>query len=69
MPVAYVDLPETEYIAVLEGAGLPAPIAHTFADADTGIAAGALDTESGDLQMLIGRNSTPAAAVLSAAAS
>lgn len=60
-PVSYKDLPQSEYAAVLEGAGLPAPIASMLADSDAGVAAGALDTESGDLQTLIGRNSTPAA--------
>ncbi|MEN0133729.1 MAG: SDR family oxidoreductase [Rhodococcus sp. (in: high G+C Gram-positive bacteria)] len=59
-PVSYKDLPQSEYAAVLEGAGLPAPIASMLADSDAGVAAGALDTESGDLQTLIGRNSTPA---------
>ena len=63
-PVSYKDLPQAEYAAVLEGAGLPAPIASMLADSDAGVAVGALDTESGDLQKLIGRNSTPAATVL-----
>ena len=63
-PVSYKDLPQAEYAAVLEGAGLPAPIASMLADSDAGVAVGALDTESGDLQKLIGRNSTPAATAL-----
>lgn len=65
-PVRYQDLPQAEYAAVLEGAGLPAPVAAMLADSDAGIAAGALDTESGDLQRLIGRKSTPVAEVLAA---
>src|SRR5574340_295496 len=51
-PVRYQDLPQQEYAAVLEGAGLPAPVAAMLADSDAGIAAGVLDTESGDLQWL-----------------
>ncbi|MDT2008473.1 SDR family oxidoreductase [Rhodococcus opacus] len=63
-PVSYKDLPQAEYAAVLEGAGLPAPVANMLADSDAGVAVGALDTESGDLQRLIGRSSTPAATAL-----
>ncbi|MFC9556093.1 SDR family oxidoreductase [Rhodococcus sp. NPDC056960] len=63
-PVSYKDLPQAEYAAVLEGAGLPAPIASMLADSDAGVAAGALDTESGDLQTLIGRKSTRAVSAL-----
>lgn len=66
-PVAYQDLPVDRYRAALEGAGLPAPVAEMLASADAGIKAGALDTASGDLQKLIGRNSTPVADVLRAA--
>ncbi|TQF69419.1 SDR family oxidoreductase [Rhodococcus spelaei] len=65
--VVYQDLPTEQFQAALEGAGLPAPIAEMLASADAGIKAGALDTTSGDLQRLIGRNSTPAVEVLRAA--
>ncbi|MBB3038309.1 SDR family oxidoreductase [Hoyosella altamirensis] len=64
VPVAYKDLPEDEYAKVLEDAGIPSPFAAVLADSDAGIAVGALDTDSGDLQRLIGRASTPAAEVL-----
>ncbi|MCK9248068.1 MAG: SDR family oxidoreductase [Solirubrobacteraceae bacterium] len=60
-PVAYRDLPEAEYVAVLEGAGLPAPVAAILAGADGGIARGELTTDSGDLRRLIGRPTTPPA--------
>ncbi|MFC9787433.1 SDR family oxidoreductase [Rhodococcus sp. NPDC127528] len=66
-PVAYRDLSEDDYRGALEAAGLPAQFAAMLANSDTGIAAGALDTESGDLQALIGRNSTPVVEVLRAA--
>ncbi|WP_207835864.1 SDR family oxidoreductase [Williamsia soli] len=65
--VAYVDLSESDYAAALAGAGLPEPVATMLAGADAGISRGELDTESGDLQTLIGRPSTPVADVIRAA--
>lgn len=65
--VVYQDLPAREYRTALDGAGLPAPIAEMLASTDEGIKAGALDTDSGDLQRLIGRSSTPVVEVLRAA--
>jgi NAD(P)H dehydrogenase (quinone) len=55
---------EDDYKGVLEGAGLPGFVAEMLASADAGIARGELDTDSGDLQTLIGRASTPVASVL-----
>ncbi|MGC0365554.1 NAD(P)H dehydrogenase (quinone) [Rhodococcus sp. 27YEA15] len=63
-PVVYQFVDEKAYEGILEGAGLPAPVAQILADSDAGIAKGALDTESGDLQKLIGRSSTRFADVL-----
>lgn len=68
-PVSYKDLPQDEYAVLLEGAGLPAPVAQMLADSDAGVATGALDTQSGDLQKLIGRPSTPVATVLAVSTS
>lgn len=68
-PVVYQDLPEADYAAALEQSGLPAAVAKILADSDAGIAVGALDTDTGDLQKLIGRSSTPVAEVLAAALS
>ncbi|MFI6867910.1 SDR family oxidoreductase [Nocardia sp. NPDC050406] len=68
-PVRYQNLGEAEYAAVLEKAGLPAGYAQTLADADAGIATGILDVDSGDLQKLLGRASTPAVQVFRAALS
>ena len=59
--VEYQDLPEAEYAAILAGAGIPEQFAAMLAGSDAGIARGELDTESGDLQALIGRPSTPVA--------
>ncbi|MBY4127685.1 SDR family oxidoreductase [Rhodococcus fascians] len=66
-PVVYKDVSESEYAAILEGAGLPGFVATMLASADAGISRGDLDTDSGDLQSLIGRHSTPVAEVLRAA--
>lgn len=63
-PVAYKDVPESEYVAILEGAGLPTAVAAMLASSDAGIARGELDTDSGDLQKLIGRPSTPVADII-----
>lgn len=62
--VTYQFVPEDVYTDILESVGLPAPVAEILADSDVSIAKGALDTESGDLQKLIGRSSTPVAEVL-----
>jgi NAD(P)H dehydrogenase (quinone) len=60
-PVEYQDLPEAEYAAVLSAAGLPEEFSTMLSTSDAGIARGELDTDSGDLQKLIGRPSTPVA--------
>jgi NAD(P)H dehydrogenase (quinone) len=65
--VVYQDLPEADYAAALVQAGLPEPVAAMLADADAGIARGELDTSSGDLQALIGRESTPVAEIIKSA--
>lgn len=63
-PVVYKDVAPAEYQGILAGAGLPDAVAEMLASADAGIARGELDTDSGDLQKLIGRNSTPVAQIL-----
>lgn len=65
--VRYENLSKEGYNAALEQAGLPAPYAAALADADAGIAGGILDVDSGDLQKLIGRPSTPAIEIFNAA--
>ena len=57
-PVAYRDLPEGEYAAVLIGAGLPEGYAAALAQSDVGIARGDLLVTTGDLSRLIGRPTT-----------
>ncbi|WP_137810272.1 MULTISPECIES: SDR family oxidoreductase [unclassified Gordonia (in: high G+C Gram-positive bacteria)] len=65
--VQYRDLSEADYQAALVSAGLPEPVAAMLAGADAGISRGELDTDSGDLQSLIGRSSTPVAEVIAQA--
>ena len=59
--VSYVDLPEAEYAAALESAGLPGAYAAILADSDRGIAQGELHDDSRTLSALIGRPTTPLA--------
>jgi len=66
-PVRYQDLPEADYVAALEGAGLPDYLAKGLADADTGISKGLLEVTTGDLHKLIGRPAATAAEVYGAA--
>ena len=62
--VTYLNLSPDEYVTALEQAGVPTGFASVLANSDIGAAAGALDTDSGDLQRLLGRASTPVATVL-----
>jgi len=57
-PVTYQDLPTHDYVALLEGAGLPKAVATVYADADRGIKDGELLVAGGNLEHLIGRPST-----------
>ncbi|QIS16194.1 SDR family oxidoreductase [Nocardia arthritidis] len=65
--VRYENLSQADYAAALKGAGLPDMYAEALADADAGIDSGILDVDSGDLQKLLGRPSTPAVEVFRAA--
>ena len=53
--VNYVNLTEAEYANVLLGAGLPQAFAELLADADAGVANGALFDDRKQLSKLIGR--------------
>ncbi|MGW5522793.1 NAD(P)H-binding protein [Gordonia sp. NPDC003950] len=65
-PVAYQDLPEADYAAGLEQAGIPAQFAAILADSDAGVARGDLDSDSTALHDLLGRPTTPLVDVLRA---
>jgi NAD(P)H dehydrogenase (quinone) len=58
-PVAYRDLPQAEYEAALVGAGIPADFAALLADSDAAAARGALNDDTRQLSVLIGRPTTP----------
>ena len=58
-PVAYRNVPESDYADALLGWGLPEPVARMLADSDRGIARGELYTDSDALHRLIGRPATP----------
>lgn len=57
-PVVHRDLTVAEYTAELEAAGLDAGTAAFVAAMDASIAAGDLETDSGDLARLLGRPAT-----------
>lgn len=63
-PVAYRNLPESEFKAVLLGAGLPEGLATLLAESDVGASKGGLFDDSRQLGQLIGRPTTPLAALL-----
>lgn len=63
--VTYVNQSVDEYTATLEGVGIPGEVAAMFAGMEPLIEAGALYSESTDLQDLIGRPSTSLSVALS----
>jgi len=65
--VAYHNMPTEAYGQMLEGVGLPAPVAQMLADSDRGLEHGDLQTESHDLSTLIGRPTTTLAQGVTAA--
>ena len=66
--VGHTDVPLEQSAQILEGAGLPAPVAGMFADIDRSVAAGDLHVDSDDLEKLIGRAPTPLRDAIAAAA-
>lgn len=59
VPVVYRDLPEAAYRALLEQAGLPAPVAAMLAESDAKAAGDSLYDDGHALSRLIGRPTTP----------
>jgi NAD(P)H dehydrogenase (quinone) len=57
-PVAYQNLPESEFKAALLGAGLPEGLATLLAESDVGASKGGLFDDSRQLSQLIGRPTT-----------
>ncbi|QTF10938.1 SDR family oxidoreductase [Brenneria izadpanahii] len=62
--VSYQNLPEAEFRAALVAAGLPPVIADMIADSDVGASKGGLFDDGHQLSQLIGRSTTPLAAVV-----
>ncbi|HEX6734020.1 MAG TPA: SDR family oxidoreductase [Azonexus sp.] len=62
--VAYQNLPEAEFRAVLLDAGLPEGLATLLAESDVGASKGGLFDDSHQLSGLIGRPTTPLAVLL-----
>lgn len=56
--IPYVNLPQAEFQAALEGAGLPVPLAALLADSDASAAKGGLFDDQHQLCRLIGRPTT-----------
>lgn len=67
-PVAYKDLPESDYASLLAGF-LPKGYADVLANSDVGISKGELDDRSGELHRLIGRSTTSLGAAIERALS
>lgn len=65
--VTYVDLPQADYVAALEQAGLPDFIARMLGDSSLQTSKDVLYDTSGDLARLIGRPTEPVAAVIARA--
>ncbi len=57
--IPYLDMEESEFVAALEGAGLPTPIAQMLANSDTGASKGGLFDDSHTLSQLIGHPTRP----------
>jgi NAD(P)H dehydrogenase (quinone) len=66
-PVAYNELPQEDFKTALLQAGLPEGLATLLAESDAGAAEGGLFDGSGQLSQLIGRATTPLAALVKAA--
>ncbi|OAM53212.1 NAD(P)-dependent oxidoreductase [Methylovorus sp. MM2] len=65
--VSYVNLPQADFAAALEGAGLPKPFAALLADSDIGASKDGLFDDSHQLRSLIGRPTQPYSSVIAAA--
>lgn len=66
-PLVYRNLSEADYTALLQQAGLPAPIAAFVAQSDTAAAQGSLFDDSQSLRAVIQRPTTPLKDLIAAA--
>ncbi|MGA5106011.1 SDR family oxidoreductase [Streptomyces cellulosae] len=65
--IVYNPVTPEALTGILTGAGLPEPVAATFAGVDAAIAKGELVVDSGDLSRLAGRPTTPLAEAIAVA--
>ncbi|MFF0272063.1 MULTISPECIES: SDR family oxidoreductase [unclassified Streptomyces] len=65
--IVYRAVPAEAHLAILTGAGVPAPFAEILVDVDRAAEHGALALRTGDLARLIGRPTTPIAVTIAAA--
>ncbi|MFF3840135.1 SDR family oxidoreductase [Streptomyces sp. NPDC001930] len=62
--ITYSNVPAEAHLAILTGAGVPAPFAEILVDVDRAVERGALARRTGDLARLIGRPTTPIAVTI-----
>ncbi|MET9541300.1 SDR family oxidoreductase [Streptomyces sp. NPDC006553] len=62
--ITYRNVPAEAHLAILTGAGVPAPFAEILVDVDRAVEHGALARQTGDLTRLIGRPTTPIAVTI-----
>ncbi|MDX2560025.1 SDR family oxidoreductase [Streptomyces sp. TX20-6-3] len=62
--ITYTNVPAEAHLAILTGAGVPAPFAEILVDVDRAVERGALARRTGDLARLIGRPTTPVAVTI-----
>ncbi|MFJ5076584.1 SDR family oxidoreductase [Streptomyces sp. NPDC088553] len=62
--ITYNNVPAEAHLAILTGAGVPAPFAEILVDVDRAVERGALARQTGDLARLIGRPTTPIAVTI-----
>ncbi|MGX1885485.1 SDR family oxidoreductase [Streptomyces sp. NPDC055287] len=65
--IAYANVPAAQHLAILTGAGVPAPLAAILVDVNTAVERGMLARTTGDLARLIGRPTTPIADAIAVA--
>lgn len=65
--IAYMNMPQQDYINALIGAGLPELVADLLADSNISASAGGLFDEGHQLSVLLGRPTTPLAVSIAAA--
>ncbi|MFJ2936028.1 SDR family oxidoreductase [Streptomyces sp. NPDC087219] len=62
--ITYNNVPAEAHLAILTGAGVPAPFAEILVDVDRAVERGALARQTGDLARLIARPTTPIAVTI-----